>query len=238
MDEDVLLPSSKSKESMLKAQRLVREHVRLDDELGEVRRVGGVDCAYTSYNTVAACVVLDARTFKVVESAWAMAPTEYPYVPTFLAFRECRACARAVRSLEAVPDVLFVDGAGVNHPRMAGLASHLGVLLDLPTIGITKKVLCGTARTPTRVRQSHPLLYGGKVVGHLVLTKARCKPIVVAAGHRTTHERALALCLEMLDGHKLPAPIRLADAMCRQIKTHLNTNTDNERGDRWLRWRF
>lgn len=227
MNEDVLLPSSKSIESMLRAQRVVRELVRLDDEVEGVRRVGGVDCAYTPHKTVATCVVLDVNTLKVVESAWAVAPTEYPYVPTFLAFRECRACAKAVRSLEVVPDVLFVDGAGVNHPRMAGLASHLGVLLDLPTIGVTKKVLCGTARSPTKVGESHPLIYRGSLVGYLVLTKARCRPIVVAAGHRMTHEKALALCLDMLDGHKLPAPIRLADAMCKQIKTHLNTDTDN-----------
>ena len=221
MDEYLLLPDSKTKEAMLNAQRFVREHIRLDDAIGDVKMVGGVDCAYTSDHTVAACVVLDADTHEVVERSCAALPTEYPYVPTFLSFREGRACARAVRSLKVRADVLFVDGAGINHPRRAGLASHLGVLLDMPTIGITKKILCGRAEMPTTVGESTPLVYEDRVVGSVVLTKAGCRPIVVAAGHKISRERALAMCLEMLDGHKLPAPIRLADEMCRQIKTNL-----------------
>ncbi|MHC1593489.1 MAG: endonuclease V [Methermicoccaceae archaeon] len=221
MYESVLLPCSKTKEAMLNAQRLVGECVKLDESPCEVKRVGGVDCAYTQNKTVAACVVLDASTREVVGRAYAVMPTEYPYVPTFFSFREGRACASAIRSLDVLPDVLFVDGAGVNHPRRAGLASHLGVLLDMPTIGITKKVLCGKAEMPTAVGDTKPLVYENEVVGNLLLTRDGCRPIVVAAGHRMTHEGALTACLKMLDGHKLPAPIRLADALCSQLKTNL-----------------
>lgn len=117
--------------------------------------------------------------------SWALLETTFPYFPGLLSFREGPAAMEAVKRLETRPTLLFVDGCGINHPRKAGLASSIGVALDLPTVGVSKNILCGTFDfdPPSRLGGASPLVCEGEHVGYVLFSKKRCRPIVVAPGH-------------------------------------------------------
>ena len=172
--------------------------------------IGGVDQAFISGEdgqemVVSGAVAFDSS-FRPLSRSWALLETTFPYLPGLLSFREGPAAVEAVKRLEAKPTLLFVDGCGINHPRRAGMASAIGVALDLPTVGVTKRVLCGSFDPPRREGEASPLHHRGLVVGHVLLSKKGCRPIVVAPGHRITPESALDLARRYLRGEKLPRP--------------------------------
>lgn len=127
----------------------------------------------------------------------------------------------AYQKLKTKPDLLLVDGAGINHPRGAGLATHVGVALDVPTIGITKKILCGKGDEPPEVGEASPLIFKTKTVGWLLKSAKNCRPIIVAPGHRISLESSLVIVKSCLRGHKLPEPSRLAHEYANAIKKEL-----------------
>lgn len=211
-----------SRQEMEEVQRRIAARAKWEDDFGSLRRVGGVDQAHLGDRILSAAVALEAPAGKVVEVSTAARPATLPYIPGFLAFREMESALAALRGLERLPDLLFVDGAGVNHPRFAGLATHLGVELDLPTVGVTKSVLCGTCeRPPKEPGQSAPLVFGGRHVGVLLQTRAGSRPIVVAPGHRVSVSTAEALARRWLRGRRLPEPIRRADEEVRRHRKNL-----------------
>jgi deoxyribonuclease V len=152
----------------------------------------------------------------VVSSSSSSGPLSFPYIPGLLSFREGPAAIRASAGLKPRPTLLFVDGCGINHPRHAGLASYIGVILDVPTIGITKNVLCGSFEPPEKVGDASLLIFEGEEVGHVFLSKKGCRPIVVAPGHRLSIKSSLDLANKYLRGHKLPEPCR---------RWHMNMST-------------
>ena len=141
--------------------------------------VAGVDQAFLGDRIISAAVLL-GPSGQVVDRASCTMKAAFPYVPGLLSFREGPAAIRAVRRLSPRPTLLFVDGCGINHPRKAGLACFVGIMLDLPTIGITKNVLCGQSEPPEKGGTSPPLVYKGEQVGYLLKSKDGCRPIVVA----------------------------------------------------------
>ena len=213
-----LFPYDPSKENLLAAQKLVSDRAVDKDDFGKVRFIGGVDQAFFDENIISGIVVLDYRSLEVVEHAHSIQPVTYPYIPTFLSFREGPAIVSTYRKLKIKPDILMVDGAGLNHPRRAGLATHIGVALDVPTIGITKKILCGGGVESSVVGEANPLIYQGKITGWLIKSTKRSRPIVVAAGHRVSHESALSIVKLCLRGYKLPEPVRLAHEYVNEVK--------------------
>ncbi|MBS1263289.1 MAG: Endonuclease V [Methanonatronarchaeales archaeon] len=198
-----------TKEGLYRLQEEVAERATFDDEGGDVERVAGVDQAFPG-DLVLSCVV-SMEGEDVVERSAAEGETPMPYVPGLLVFREMPTAMAAVESLDDEPDALLVDGSGAIHPRFAGLATHLGVALDLPTVGVIKNLLCGETEEPTEVGEANPVLYEGRLVGYSFLSKERCNPVYVSPGHRFSPEGALDLVREWLTGHKLPEPIFLAD---------------------------
>lgn len=115
-----------------------------------------------------------------------------------------------MKRLETRPTILFIDGCGINHPRRAGLASIIGVTLDIPSVGVSKNVLCGTFDPPGRVGEASPLVHRGEKVGYVLFSRKGCRPIVVAPGHRVSVDGALYLAMRHLRDHKLPEPSFLA----------------------------
>ena len=124
----------------------------------------------------------------------------------------------ALGKMKTRPDLLWRDGAGINHPRGARLATHIGVTLDVPTIGITKNILCGEGAQASNVGEASPLVYNDKTVGWLLKSSKKCKPIVVAPGHRVSLESSLSIVKACLRGHKLPEPARLAHEYANMCK--------------------
>ncbi|MFF9018601.1 endonuclease V [Streptomyces eurythermus] len=181
-------------------------------------RVTGVDVAYDDELDLvaAAAVVLDAATLGVVAEATAVGRVSFPYVPGLLAFRELPAVLAALDRLPGPPGLVVCDGYGLAHPRRFGLASHLGVLTDLPAIGVAKNPFTFTYDEPGPARgASAPLTAGTEEVGRALRTRDGVKPVFVSVGHRVGLPGALAHTLALTPRFRLPETTRRADALCR-----------------------
>ena len=176
-----------------------------------VLTVGGLDVSVRGNRVRAAIVVVDAATLEVVDQAIWEGPLAFPYVPGLLSFREIPALLPALERLGALPDVLMLDAHGRAHPRHFGLACHLGVLLDRPSLGVAKSIYVGKyADLGEGKGDTAPLVYKNETVGMAVRTRARVLPVFVSVGHRCTLHDAVALTLATTGRFKIPEPTRLA----------------------------
>ncbi len=188
-----------------------------------VRFVAGADIAFVDRPVRrqpsfarAAVVLLSFPELTVVESHVVEAPVSFPYVPGLLAFREVPALARAFRRLQQPPDLLLVDGHGVSHPRRFGLACHLGLLLDVPTIGVAKSRLVGEHEAPLpHAGALAELREGPDLIGLVLRSRDRSAPVYVSVGHRIGLSEAARWVLRLCRGHRLPEPARLADLLSK-----------------------
>jgi deoxyribonuclease V len=223
----------------------IQEHLRTlwkgEDSLGPIRTVAGLDASFVlagsqalkkpagrsnrmrDANLAIGCVVsYRFPEMKEIERAYAILPLEFPYVPGLLSFREIPVLLAALRKLQVMPDLLFCDAQGYAHPRRMGLAAHLGVVLDLPTIGCAKSLLIGTHRVlPQKAGSSTPLIdekAGGECIGAVLRTRTGVKPIYVSQGHRVSLETAIQLTLAVTDGYRILRPTRDADHFAGEIK--------------------
>lgn len=185
----------------------------------QARTVGGVDAAFTEASIVAAAVVLELETLETREQAALHEPLNFPYIPGLLSFREAPGILAALARLNRLPDVLIVDGHGLAHPRRMGLACHLGVLLDIPTIGCAKSVLVGKhAPLEAEAGSTAELLDDGEVIGMAVRTRSSSRPVYVSIGHRVDLTTAVRLVLACSGGYRLPEPTRRADRLAAMEK--------------------
>jgi deoxyribonuclease V len=209
-------------------QDRLRPHVRLDESgpaPGFDGVVAGVDVAYDDERDVvaAAAVALDARTLAVVDEATAVGRVSFPYVPGLLAFREIPTVLEALAGLAHAPDLVVCDGYGLAHPRRFGLASHLGVLTGLPTIGVAKNPFTFRYTPPGPERGATSPLWddgepgtGPEEVGRALRTQQGVKPVFVSVGHRVGLDRACAHTLHLAAAYRQPETTRAADALCRK----------------------
>lgn len=177
------------------------------------RLVAGADISYEKKDDrfFAAVLVLDGATMEVIEEARSSGPSAFPYIPGLLSFREAPLLLRAFRKIRNVPDLVLFDGQGIAHPRRLGLASHLGLILDLPSVGCAKSVLVGEHHEPGRMRGAHaPMVHDGEVVGSALRTKNGVKPVYVSIGHKIGLAAARRAVLASGRGYRLPEPTRLA----------------------------
>lgn len=195
--------------------------VRIEPLADEVRTVAGVDCAFGAFGrtVLAVAVLCDARTWEVLAHTSVCEECNFPYVPGLLSFREAPAVIEAINQLSCRPDLVMCDGQGLAHPRGLGLASHLGLWLDLPTIGAAKSRLCGEhrpvgARKGSRVR----LTLEKRTVGCVLRTRDNVKPIYVSVGHRITLDEAAEWTLRACRGFRLPEPTRQAHQYVTRLK--------------------
>jgi deoxyribonuclease V len=202
-------------------QGRLRARVVERDEPGPVRLVAGADVSYDRGSPLlyAAFVVLDAATLDVVEEASVCERARFPYVPGYLSFREIPPLLDAAARLRCRPDLLVADGHGRAHPRRFGFASHLGVVLDLPTIGCAKSRLVGEHREPGPRRGARAALRdAGEVIGAVLRTQDRVKPLYVSVGHRVTLGGAVRAVLRFAPRHRLPEPVRAAHAAVNRLR--------------------
>jgi deoxyribonuclease V len=184
--------------------------------LRSLRRVAGVDIHYTAEHAVAAAVVLGFPRLEPLAESIASAPLAYPYMPGLLSFREGPAALAAISRLVVRPDVLLFDGQGVAHPRRFGIASHIGVLLDMPAIGCAKTSLIGTYSNPGLRQGSFSYLRDrGRIIGAALRTRAGVAPMFVSVGHRVGLKDCLWIVLACCAGFRLPETTRRADRLAR-----------------------
>jgi deoxyribonuclease V len=199
-------------------QQRLRSLVRLENALplDRVRTIAGIDAAYKE-GARAAVVLLSFPALEVLERVTAVRAEAFPYVPGLLSFREAPAALDALAKLSTPPDLLMCDGQGIAHPRRLGLASHLGVYLDRPSIGCAKSRLVGSYTEPRQqIGDRSPLTHRGELVGMVVRTKPRTNPLFVSIGHKIDLETAVAVVLACLRGYRLPEPTRLADKLTHE----------------------
>lgn len=196
-----------------RVQERLRARVIRRSDAGRVRLVAGTDVGFERNGTMAraAVVVLDYPALTPRAESVARVPVRFPYVPGYLSFRELPALLAALARLEVTPDVVLCDGQGLAHPRRFGLACHLGVLTGIATIGVAKSRLIGSYSGLGAARGSRTALReGGVVIGTVLRTRARVKPLYVSIGHRMSLARAVAIVLACAPRYRLPETTRLA----------------------------
>jgi deoxyribonuclease V len=210
------------KEAVALQRELAGRVMLRDDDAGAVRLVAGVDVSCSRFVpcVYAAVILWDMVSGAVVEKAEAVLDHPFPYVPGLLSFRELPVVLEAFRGLQQVPDVVLVDGQGIAHPRRLGIASHLGLWLDLPTIGCAKSRLCGEHAEPGRQRgEWMSLLDDGKEIGRVLRTRDRIKPLFISPGHKVGFDRAVQIVLACGRGYRLPEPTRLAHVESNRVRS-------------------
>lgn len=186
--------------------------------------MAGTDCAFTADKKKILCcaVVLEYPNLNVIEIVHSIQKTTFPYIPGLLSFREAPACLAAVEKLKHKPDLFMVDGQGIAHPRRLGLAAHLGLFFDKPTIGCAKSRLIGTYEPPATAKGKYSELYDDdEVIGAVVRTKNNCKPVFVSVGNRCDLNNAINCVLDCTTKFRIPEPTRLADIEVAKIKKSL-----------------
>ena len=197
----------------IELQKQLTSHVSLEDEFDKINFVAGIDVGFENKGAItrAAIVILHYPSLELAEYVIARRNTTFPYVPGLLSFREIPAILDAMVQLKQEPDMVFCDGQGYAHPRRLGIACHLGILLDIPSIGVGKSRLIGTHKPPVDQRGAwQPLNDSGEVIGAVLTTRQGVKPVYVSPGHRICLESAVRYVMECTTRFKLPETTRRA----------------------------
>jgi deoxyribonuclease V len=188
-------------------------------DLGRVRYVAGADVSTEGDRAFATVAVLDFPGLSVVEVQGFEAALEFPYVPGLLAFREIPSVAGALEKVETAVDAVILDAQGLAHPRRMGLASHIGLFLEVPTVGCAKSVLVGKYEEPGMEKGStSDLVHRGEVVGRVVRTRERVSPVYVSVGNGLDLESAVELVLACCTKYRLPEPTRQAHNAANRLR--------------------
>ena len=197
-------------------QEQLKDRVITHDALKKIKYVAGVDVGFQeNYKiTQAAVAVLSFPELELVEHAIAKMPTTFPYIPGYLSFREIPAILKALEKLQIVPDLILCDGQGLAHPRRFGLACHLGVLIDLPTIGVAKSLFVGKHQEVDIQKGSwQPLIDQDETIGLILRSRTNVKPIYVSIGHKISLPTAKEYVMQCLTKYRLPETTRWADKL-------------------------
>jgi deoxyribonuclease V len=192
-------------------QKQLSSQVVRRDMFSVVKRVCGVDVSFKAGQAIAACVVMNYPDFEVVETSVHRSRIVFPYIPGLLSFREIPALLPAVERIESTPDLVIADGQGIAHVRGMGLASHLGMVVGIPTIGCAKSRLLGSYRAPGPLKGDWEYLYKGKdVIGAVLRTRQGVKPLFVSIGNGISLHSALYYVLTCCARYRITEPIRVA----------------------------
>jgi len=201
-------------------QERLSNAVITDDDLGPVRTVAGVDIGFAENYTItrAAVAVLTFPDLQLCDQAIVQRPTAFPYVPGLLSFREAPAALEALSKLSIQPDLLLCDGQGRAHPRRFGLACHLGLLCDIPSIGVAKSRLVGEHEGVGEQRGSQQrLIHDGEVIGMVLRTRTNVKPLYISIGHRVSLATAVEYVLRCAPKYRLPETTRQAHKLASAL---------------------
>jgi deoxyribonuclease V len=194
-------------------QDALRSEIVLEDQLDAVQVVAGIDVGFedNGQTTRAAIAVLNFPDLSLEEWAIARRPTSFPYIPGLLSFREIPAVLDALEKLTRTPDILLCDGQGIAHPRRLGIASHVGLLTELPAIGVAKSRLVGTHKEPNIEKGAwEPLYHQGETIGAVLRNRRNTKPLYISSGHRISLPTALDYVQRCTTKYRLPETTRFA----------------------------
>jgi len=208
-------------------QHKLRDKIKTFDDFDSLKTIAGVDVGFVKEKNLscAALVIFSYPDMRILDVITCSEPINFPYIPTLLAFREVPVVLSCFENLENPPNILILDGQGYAHPRRMGLACHVGVLLDIPTIGCAKSRLTGEFNMPEKKKGSYSYLYDkGEIIGAVLRTKDNTYPIFVSIGHRVSLDTSIKLILDM-SITRIPEPTKIAD---REVKKYTNKIRDSE----------
>lgn len=206
-------------------QQQLRTHVITEDQLGSIQSIAGVDVGFEEDGTItrAAIAVLNLSDLRLRDRAIARRPTTFPYIPGFLSFREIPAVLDALAKLDTLPDLLLCDGQGLAHPRRFGIACHLGVLTNIPAIGVAKSLLIGKHDLLPEERGAwQPLHDKNEVIGAVLRTREGTRPLYISPGHRISLQTAIDYVMRCTTKYRLPETTRWAHKLASG-KEYLNS---------------
>lgn len=206
-----------------KEQIELSKKIILDDNVGKIKTIAGVDVAYSKINSRKACgayVVMDVKNKEIIEHNVIKMDTNFPYVPTYLAYRELPIIEELFNKMKKKPDVIMIDGNGILHPYGIGIASHAGIILDIPTIGVAKGLLYGRESGENFAGNVNRIVDDkGKTIGFSVKANEKVKPVFVSPGYRISFSKALEV-VKKVHEYRIPEPVRQAHILAkRHIKS-------------------
>ncbi len=210
----------------IELQQEFRHRVKIENDFGELKTVAGIDVSYDikADTSRAVIVLMKLDRLEPLQTIVTDAPTTFPYIPGLLSFREIPVILQALGHLATKPDLLMVDGQGIAHPRRLGIAAHLGVLVDMPSIGVAKSRLTGTYKEPgPATGDQSPLMDKGERIGTVLRSKPKTNVLFISPGHRMDIATATQLTLQCLRGYRLPEPTRIADKISKQRERRQQT---------------
>lgn len=210
-----------SPEEAYSLQKRLADKVVLDTRGGSIEIVAGVDTAFDLENgeCIAGVIVFRFPGMDIIERQNYRRKIEFPYIPGLLTFREGPAVLGAIEKLHIKPDVFFFDGQGIAHPRRMGIATHIGLFLNLPTIGCAKSRLCGAYKEPLNTRGHFTYLKdGNEIIGAAVRTRKDVKPVFISPGYKISISMAIGICLRCTYGFRIPEPTRQAHIYVEKLK--------------------
>ncbi len=202
-------------------QKSLRERVRIVPLVGEVKTIAGADISFNKFEETiyAGIVVMSLPDMRTIEEIGVVTTTRFPYISGLLSFREAPAVLEAWAKLKIEPDAVMFDGQGIAHPRRIGIASHVGLILNRPTLGCAKSILTGRFDEPETERGSHtPLTDKGETIGAAVRTKTKVQPIYVSPGHLMDIPSAIELTSKCGGGYRQPEPTRRAHLLVNRLR--------------------
>jgi deoxyribonuclease V len=221
MDENSGKPATLSVRIAHRAQQRMSKLLILEDQLpGKIRHVAGIDVAYTDNMSVAAAAILEFDSLKLEETQTASCRTQLPYIPTLLAFREIMPSVQCIRKLHIQPDIFLVNGHGYAHPNRCGLASHLGLVLGKPTIGIAKNKLIG--KIQENQQKVAFMTHNGRTIGAKLEINSKHEPIYVSIGHMVSLQTAIRIAQQTTSNNPLPEPLLRAHQTATTEKRKIN----------------
>ena len=213
--------SDTSPKEAVALQKEMRSQLLLQSIDKQIRTVAGADLSFNRFSTIvhAGIVVLSYPSLEIIERKGATDITRFPYVPGLLGFKEVPALSLAWNKLETKPDVLLVDGHGIAHPRRLGIATHFGIVMNIPTIGCAKSKLVGDYAEPdNEAGASSELIHQNELIGTVYRSKKNCKPIFISPGHLITLEQSISLVSSCIRGYRIPEPTRLTHFFVNDVR--------------------
>lgn len=203
-----------------KKQLEIKEKIKLIKPDFSINLIAGCDSAFLLDTIISIFVIFEYPSLKEIEVQYNFSKVDFPYIPGFLSFRELPNILETFKKVKNKPDIIMVDGSGIMHPRRTGIASHLGVTLNIPTIGVAKHKLYGKYELPEETKGSYTNVYDkDEIIAIALRSKDKVKPIFISPGHLCDFDTALNLTLATLRKHKLPEPTRIADKYSKDFKS-------------------
>lgn len=209
-------------EEAIRIQNGLKKYISLEASFKEIKRIAGADATYHNGMTIAGVVVLEYPSLKIIESKCSVFPLTFPYIPGLLSFREGPALLNTFEKVENEPDLIMFDGQGISHPRRMGIATHLGILMNKPSIGCAKSILIGNYISPGEKRGEYVFLKDGEdTLGVILRTKEGASPLFISPGNKIDILASIEMVLKCTGGYRLPEPLRQAHLFVKQLKRYV-----------------